>query len=1350
VADASDYYLWVNDGTSPVIQTWYAAATVCAGTTCSVTPAGGLSPGFHTFWVQARNAAGDGPWSGALSFTVGELPAAVTPVSPSGSGISTTPTFTWNALDGATQYYVWVNSPSGTPIIQSWHDAGEVCVASSCSLTATTPLARGAHTWWVQARNPSGDGPWSAGVSFVIGALPVAPTLVSPAGSGIPATPTYTWNAAADTSEYQLWVNDTSGSPVVQSWFQSAAVCAGASCSVTPTTVLAAGNHNWWVRGRNDSGEGPWSSGTTFIVGELPTAPILVSPAGSGVTTSPTYTWNALEGATQYYLWVNDINGPVVQEWLNAADICAAGVCNATPTSPLARGPHTWWVQARNESGDGAWSAALSFVVGALPAAPVLVSPTGVGAPETPSYSWEGVSDADEYYVWVNDASGPVIQTRLSAASVCTGLLCSVTPSTTLSRGFHTWWVQARNASGDGPWSTGASFTVGDLPGTPTPIAPAGPTASSSPTFTWTGLDDATAYYLWINNSTGTPVVQRWLDAAEVCSATACSAPLGQALPSGSYTWWVQARNPSGDGPWSGALTFTLTAVGGVAAGELLSLAIKPDGGVWIWGGNYGALPVTMAGLPVVKAAAGGSAHSLAVTGDGRVFAWGSNSMGQLGDGTTTDSSVPVELSGLAGITAVAAGNRHSLALRQDGHVLAWGGNDSGQLGNGTVDPSITPVEVPGLANVVAISAGSQHSLALKQDGTVVAWGSNSHGELGIDSFDTALAPVIVAGLPPIVALAAGESHSLAVGSDGTVWAWGDNGQGALGVGYFGDSPVPIQVLQGSCGPESCDFEPLVGVSSVAAGNDRSMALKADGGVWVWGNNQPYASAVQSLPPIRQIAAGGTHSLALGQDGSIWAWGENESGEVGDGTYEPRPDPVRVVGPGFALLAATPEFSIPPGIYFEEFEVTLSTPTPDAVIHYRTDGGEPTEADPAIAPGESVSVASSMTLTARAWAPGYLPSNVASAQYSLSVAQPQLSTPGGSYSAVQEVVVTVDTPAATLHYTTTGFEPTESDPIVPSDGTITVDRTLFLWVKAFRSGWLSRAVSGYYQIDLGTLAPPVVTPDGGPAISTAVVSIAAVAGASIHYTLDGSTPSEFSTEYTAPLTFESTTVLKARAFKPGWTPSDVATATFEVHVANPVVTPGAGVYSAGQLITVTTATAGAEIHYSTNGVDPTQLDASITSGGSIPVGSFRLKVRAWKYGAVASGVVTADFMLTTDPNSDADHDGLTLTQESAYGTDPQNADTNGDGVPDGASVALGINPTSPDVDGDGLTNTAERSTGTNPLNPDTDGDGVADGADCYPLDPSRSLCAVPDPGDHTPPVITLIEPPNAVLISTNP
>jgi alpha-tubulin suppressor-like RCC1 family protein len=97
-----------------------------------------------------------------------------------------------------------------------------------------------------------------------------------------------------------------------------------------------------------------------------------------------------------------------------------------------------------------------------------------------------------------------------------------------------------------------------------------------------------------------------------------------------------------------------------------------------------------------VTAVSTGNFHSLALGDDGRVMAWGNNGGGQLGDGTTVDSSVRTGVNNLTGITMIAAGGNHNLALRNDGTVWAWGGGTYGQLGIGNTLNQVEPVQVHG------------------------------------------------------------------------------------------------------------------------------------------------------------------------------------------------------------------------------------------------------------------------------------------------------------------------------------------------------------------------------------------------------------------------------------------------------------------------------------------------------------------------------------------------------------------------------------------------------------------------------------------------------------------------------
>ncbi len=296
--------------------------------------------------------------------------------------------------------------------------------------------------------------------------------------------------------------------------------------------------------------------------------------------------------------------------------------------------------------------------------------------------------------------------------------------------------------------------------------------------------------------------------------------------------------------------------------------------------------------------------------------AWGSNSVGQLGNNSLTSSSVPVLVnqSGvLAGKTMVsaAAGSNHNLALCSDGTLAAWGYNSGGELGNNSTTASSVPVLVNQTGvlagkTVVSVAAGFCYSLALCSDGSLAAWGGNNSGQLGNNSLTSSSVPVLVdqtgvlAG-KTVVSVAAGASQSLALCSDGTLAVWGH--YNTYWSGYIGTYRI-------SAAPMAVGGSVLLGkmVVKICAGTDRCLVLCSDGTVVQWGNSYtsnglPYVlvdvtnAGVLSGKTVVDISAD-QHCLALCSDGTLAAWGNNNYGKLGNNstTYSSVPVLVNQTG----------------------------------------------------------------------------------------------------------------------------------------------------------------------------------------------------------------------------------------------------------------------------------------------------------------------------------------------------------------------------------------------------------------------------------------------------------------------
>jgi|GEM_PF-1415516 len=295
-----------------------------------------------------------------------------------------------------------------------------------------------------------------------------------------------------------------------------------------------------------------------------PSTPVLTGPSGTVASTTPTYTWQASESATRYYLWVDGPGGAAVRSWIEAADCVSQGMASVTPDVTLKQGDHRVWVRAWNDAGYSSWSSPLSFKVQTVSPKPgkvTLTYPSGDSVESNPVFTWTKDEQATWYYLWVNDSSGAVLKKWYTAQEVDADSACSITSGLNLKAGAqHEWWVQTWNSNGYGPWSSSLRFTVkasNTAPSITVLVGPSSASANKPIEFQWRPVESATWYYLWITTQSGEKITT-WYRASDVTNGSLCSVTLKAGLNAGSHRWWAQAWNPHGYGPWSAAMTLTV------------------------------------------------------------------------------------------------------------------------------------------------------------------------------------------------------------------------------------------------------------------------------------------------------------------------------------------------------------------------------------------------------------------------------------------------------------------------------------------------------------------------------------------------------------------------------------------------------------------------------------------------------------------------------------------------------------------------------------------------------------------------------------------------------------------------
>ena len=310
------------------------------------------------YWrVGAKNAGGYSGYSDTFNFTTivakPSVPALVSPINGA-TGVSVSPGLTWTSATGATAYRLQIaTAPTFASLVYQ-----KDSIAGTTWPVATSLLNNTQYYWRVGAKNAGGYSGYSDTFNFTtIVAAPAMPTLSSPSNgaTGVSLNQILTWSNVSGASSYELQVSTVSG-------FSSTVYD---QSGLTSTSQQVAGLSNntvyyWRVDATNAGGTGPWATAWNFttVIG-APPAPTVSSPTNgaTGISTSPTLTWNASTGAASYGLQISTVPD------FSSTIYSFAGLTGTSQyiTGLLNNTTYYWQVNAVNAGGASSWSAAADF-----------------------------------------------------------------------------------------------------------------------------------------------------------------------------------------------------------------------------------------------------------------------------------------------------------------------------------------------------------------------------------------------------------------------------------------------------------------------------------------------------------------------------------------------------------------------------------------------------------------------------------------------------------------------------------------------------------------------------------------------------------------------------------------------------------------------------------------------------------------------------------------------------------------------------------------------------------------------------------------------------------------------------
>jgi hypothetical protein len=517
----------------------------------------GLTPGTTYYWqVQAENSYGityaNGAWSAFWSFTTaGTAPGAFSKSAPANgaTGVALNPTLSWAVSSGATSYETCYDSTNDNDCPGGWTSNGGSTSVGLSGLNANTE-----YFWHVRAKNATGttyaEGNATAYWKFTTGSPPGAFSKSNPSDGaiGVSTSPTLSWAASSAATGYEVCYDTTNDSACTGTWLSSGTNLSVGLSGLTPATV-----YYWQVRANNGLGT-VYANGASTAFWSFTTSSqspgafgkLDPSNGATSVTTSPTLSWAASNGATSYEYCVDTTNdNACTSTWVSSGATPNASLSGLSPATA-----YSWQVRANNGSGttyaDGSATSFWTFsTAGEIPGSFVLTSPSygATGVSTSPTLSWGTSSGANYYEYCIDTTNDMACSGWTNNGTTTTAALSGLSPVTT-----YYWHVRAVNAVGvryaAGNMNSYWNFTTGNSPpGAFSRISPPHQSInqSLSLTLTWGTASGASSYEYCYDAMNDNACGSSWVNVG-----TATSAQIDSLSPGWTYYWHVRAINSAG------------------------------------------------------------------------------------------------------------------------------------------------------------------------------------------------------------------------------------------------------------------------------------------------------------------------------------------------------------------------------------------------------------------------------------------------------------------------------------------------------------------------------------------------------------------------------------------------------------------------------------------------------------------------------------------------------------------------------------------------------------------------------------------------------------------------------------